>query len=168
MISSRTLTVLLILIPISCCGQSSRKRPEMVGGCKVDTIRAGLAMTRKAPDPKNAYRLTVKSTGKISTDDLAACAEDLTAVLDSIGIGIASRSGIIHIVEGPCWPKYSVVFRPDNANIGDFDRIRQVLMERPVRGHGAQAERPEGYGLFFITAGSGSSDLWTVWYRDRP
>ena len=80
------------------------------------------------------------------------------------GVQVYSRSELMHVSEGPCWPPYSVEFRIQ-LNEAKSGIIRKYLLSTPLAGHRPGADRPDGYGPFFITCGFGSSDWWTVWYR---
>jgi hypothetical protein len=42
-----------------------------------------------------------------------------------------------------------------------------ALLKSPLGGLNPGEKRPEGYGILFIQAAAGSSDLWTVWYEEE-
>ncbi len=156
----------LCIMLIGCTSQSSDKQDRRIGGCVLDTINVGLSFKGSATAGRTPDRITIKATKDPGKDLFALCAGNLTDILDSIGIMVYERSDIIHIVSGPCWPAYSIVFRVDGSG-GRFDRLREELLAIPVAGHFPSDQRPEEYGSFFITAGRGSSDLWTVWYPEK-
>ena len=103
----------------------------------------------------------VKVPGK---DAFVTCAKTLTEILLSINIKIDERSDILHIVKGPCWPRYSILFRIDPPGGNALDLLHEILLGTEINSHSPSEVRPEGYGAFFITAAKGSSDIWTVWY----
>jgi hypothetical protein len=166
---SRTsaITVILFIIIAGCGSSSSDKEREQIGGCEVDTIRTGFAVVNHSVLPTCAYRISIKSVKDLGKASFVSCAKTLSEMLLSINIGIGERSDIIHIVKGPCWPKYSILFRVDPPGEHALDLLHETLLGTEINSHSPTEVRPEGYGAFFITVSKGSSDIWTVWYEDR-
>ncbi len=164
---SRT-SILTIIIPIiiySCGGAgSSNDKQERVGGCKVDTISTGIAIVNTDVIPNASYMISIRSVKDLGKGTFVNCSKKLTEILMSNGIRVGQRSDILHIVEGPCWPEYSILFRVDPAGEHALDMLHESLLGAQFGSYSPQGSRPDGYGAFFITASKGSSDIWTVWY----
>ena len=138
-----------------------------IGGCELETIEIGTAMTRgEAPGPYSAW-LRISSVGFAGTDVYAQAAFDLTAVLDTLGVVIYTRSDLEHVREGPCWPPYNVGFLIE-ASDSSSSAIRSKLLTTPIARLLPAEERPYRYGTFFITCGKGHDDWWTLWYVRLP
>ncbi|MBN1165007.1 MAG: hypothetical protein JXB45_10550 [Candidatus Krumholzibacteriota bacterium] len=160
----RSIVILLILLPSACTGQSSRKNPPPVGGCRLDTISLGLEMKRDSVPRRESDRMDILSLRPLSSAQYRQAAEELTALLDSLGVQIYSRSDLIHTREGPCWPAYRITFRIRFAGTEQGESVRAALLEKGLLGLFPAGERPPDYGDFFLSAGRGSSDWWILWY----
>ncbi|MBN2069917.1 MAG: hypothetical protein JW814_00555 [Candidatus Krumholzibacteriota bacterium] len=159
--------IIFFFVILTGCGiHSSDRENKRVGGCALDTIRAGLEMNDLSVLQQTPFRITIKSTSDRGKAAFTIYALDLTARLDSLDIPIAGRSDIIHVVSGPCWPEFSVIFRIAPPADDILDLLRLNLLTGEIGGHAPRENRPENFGAFFITAGRGSSDLWTVWYEE--
>jgi len=135
-----------------------------IGGCTVETIEIGTGKNVAAEAPPDAAWIRVSSVEFADNELYKNAALDLAKALEMRNVEVYSRSELMHVAEGPCWPPYSVEFRIglDEAAGGP---IRSYLLGTPIAEHRPGIERPADYGPFFITCGSGSSDWWTVWYR---
>lgn len=140
---------------------------EKLGRCEVETIKIGTALERGAEPKPNAAWLRISSVAFAGTDVYAQAALDLTAVLDSLGVVIYSRSDLIHIRKGTCWPPYNVEFRIQSTDSSSAV-IRSTLLTVPIDGLTPAEQRPERYGTFFITCGGYDEDWWTLWYVRLP
>ncbi len=164
------MTALLTLaLAVTCCGgassnQSGQRSERKVGGCEVDTVSLGLYMKRaetgKVPD-----RISVRSTRDIGHEKMREAALELTEALDSLGVRIVGRSELLQIVKGPCWPEFSISIEVDLVSRDNSERIRDALAASRIAGLLPSPDRGGDYGEFFVTAGRGSSDWWTLWYR---
>lgn len=137
---------------------------KKVGGCTVETIRIGTGKNVSAEVPPDAAWIRVSSVEFAENALYKKAALDLAKALEMRGVEVFSRSELMHIAEGPCWPPYSVEFRIKLDETMSAP-IRKFLLGTPIAEHRPGADRPDDYGPFFITCGSGSSDWWTVWYR---
>jgi hypothetical protein len=157
----------LSLIVFSVAGTASGcKEGGGIGGCKNEIVNIGTGMVRAEEPPADASWIRICSVGFAGNEVYRQAALDLTAVLDTLGVTVYSRSELVRLKEGPCWPPYTVTIRID-AKMGVDQQIRTRLLETPLAGIAASAERPDDYGLFFVTCGWGSSDNWILWYP-RP
>ena len=137
---------------------------KKIGGCTIETIKIGTGKNASAEAPPGAAWIRVSSVELAENELYKKAALDLSRALEMRNIEIYSRSELMHVAEGPCWPPYSVEFRIKlDESMGR--QIHRFLLETPIADHRPGADRPEGYGPFFITCGFGSSDWWTVWYR---
>ncbi|MCD6379398.1 hypothetical protein J7M07_02995 [bacterium] len=155
------------LLGFACRGQTEKGAPNVVGGCVVDTIKMNLKQINVSATNKSYTYIDILSL-EFNGESLSRniCLE-LTAFLDSLDIVTLSRSDIIHVKSGPCWPPYRISF---HVNPGDGDRLeraKKLLLATELTGYRAAAERPKGYGTFFITCRRADKDLWTVWYQGR-
>jgi hypothetical protein len=142
-------------------GASQTKK---VGGCTVETIAIGTGMNVSAEAPSDAAWIRVSSVEFADNELYKKAALDLAKALEMRNVEVYSRSELMHVAEGPCWPPYSVEFRIKlNEQAGGS--IHKFLLGTPIAEHRPGSERPDGYGPFFISCGYGSSDWWTVWYR---
>ncbi|HSG28070.1 MAG TPA: hypothetical protein VLA34_06285 [Candidatus Krumholzibacterium sp.] len=161
--------LLALALAVTCCGgassnQSGQRSEKKVGGCEVDTVSLGLYLKREAavrvPD-----RISVRSTRDIGHEKMREAALELTEALDSLGVKVVGRSELLHILEGPCWPEFSISIEVDLVSRDNSERIRDALAAARIAGLLPSLDRGEDYGDFFVTAGRGSSDWWTLWYR---
>ena len=164
------ITVLCFLV-VSCSGASSdqdsaradRKGPK-IGGCVMDTIAIGTGLVRAQPPRGAAARIEILSVNPVEEEVFRRAADELTALLDTAGIAIYSRSELLHIKKGACWPPYRITFLVDAGSREASEPIRAVLEGTNIAEASPASERPKGYGLFFVTCGRGDRDWWTVWY----
>ena len=160
----------VLILALACCnGASSQKQKgtvheKMVGGCSIDTIQIGLAIPN-VPGSTGTGRIELRSLEDRGEKLYRDVAIELTALIDSVGIGITGRSELIHITSGPCWPAFRVTIGAILESPVLSERLKELLLSTPVAGFTPSPERGPDYGTFFITAVKGSSDLWTVWYR---
>jgi hypothetical protein len=149
------------------CGKGSSKasvQTKKVGGCTIETTVIGTGQHLSAEAPADAAWIRVSSVESSDNELFKKAALDLSNALTNRGIEIYRRSELMHVTEGACWPPYSVELRikldePASAHFYKY------LLTMPIAGRRPGTERPPGYGPFFITCGSGSSDWWTVWYQ---
>ena len=137
---------------------------KKVGGCTVETIKIGTGKNVSAEAPSDAAWIRVSSVEPAENALYKKASLDLAAALEMRGVEIYTRSELMHVTEGPCWPAYSVEFRI-KLNEATSGPIHNFLLGTPIAECRPGAERPDGYGPFFISCGFGSYDWWTVWYR---
>jgi hypothetical protein len=151
----------------TCRGQVEKDAPKLIGGCITDTIIMNLEQ-RGTPAVNKSYTyidiLSLEFNGKKLSRQISL---ELTAFLDSLGIVTLNRSDIIHVKSGPCWPPYRISFYIEAGSGNRLEEVREFLLATELAGYKAAAERPEGYGTFFITCRRADKDLWTVWYPGR-
>ncbi|HUV35723.1 MAG TPA: hypothetical protein VMX58_02160 [Patescibacteria group bacterium] len=168
------LVTIVLMLAVSCSDASqdrnsagADKKGAAIGGCVIDTIVIGTGLLR-APAPRGrAARIDILSLKPAGNELFLRAAGELTALLDSAGVTVYSRSELLHVKKGACWPAYRITLLID-ADPGDRgEAIRAALEGTHLADAAPAAERPEGYGLFFVTCGKGDRDWWTVWYTDR-
>jgi hypothetical protein len=164
----RIATIFFIsLIAFSCRGQTEKGAPNVVGGCVLDTIKMNLKQINASASKKSYTYIDILSL-EFNGENLSRhiCLE-LATLLDSLDIVTLSRSDIIHVKSGPCWPPYRISFHVKPGSGDRMESLKELLLATELAGHRAAAERPEGYGTFFITCRRADKDLWTVWYPGR-
>ena len=139
-------------------------RTKKIGGCTVETIKIGTGKNVSAEAPSDAAWIRVGSVEPADNALYKKAATDLAKALEARGVEVYSCSELMHVTEGPCWPAYSVEFRI-KLNEATSGPIHKFLLGTPIAECRPGAERPDGYGPFFISCGFGSYDWWTVWYR---
>lgn len=139
-------------------------RTQKVGGCTIETIDIGTGMNASSEAPADAAWIRVSSVEPAEYELYKKAALDLSKALELRNVDIYSRSDLKHVAEGACWPPYSVELRIKLDESAGAP-IHRFLQTTPLAEHLPVTERPAGYGPFFVTCGSGSSDWWTVWYR---
>ncbi len=166
------LVTLAFVIIVSCSDASSDrdsttadKKGAKLGGCVIDTITIGTGLVRATAPRGKAARIEILSIEPVGEDLLRRAAVELTALLDSAGVTLYSRSELLHVKEGPCWPAYRITLLIDAGSRERSELIRTSLSGARLAAAAPAAERPPGYGLFFVTCGKGDRDWWTVWYR---
>jgi hypothetical protein len=137
---------------------------KKIGGCTVETIKIGTGKNVSAEAPADAAWIRVNSVEFADNELYKKAALDLAKALEMRNVEIYSRSELMHVTEGPCWPAYSVEFRI-KLNEAASGPIHNFLLGTPLADHRPGAERPDDYGPFFVSCGFGSYDWWTVWYR---
>jgi|WetSurMetagenome_2_1015567.scaffolds.fasta_scaffold35697_3 hypothetical protein len=149
------------------CGKgksAGAAQTKKIGGCTVQTIKIGTGKNVTADVPPDAAWIRVSSVEPAENEVYKKAALDLAKALEMRHVEVYTRSELMHVAEGPCWPPYSVEFRikldeSTNAHLFKF------LLGMPLGDRRPGTERPEGYGPFFVSCGAGSSEWWTVWYR---
>lgn len=161
-----------MLILISACGggaSSERQKERKVGGCEIDTVSLGLSGGDREAAGKSDVRVSILSVRRAPEATWIEAHHAVSGLVDSLG-GKVVWSGELTIVrEGPCWPRCRIDMLVTGLGDGAAP-LREALLETPIGGASPSVERPEGYGLLFVQAGRGSSDIWTVWYSNdrRP
>lgn len=164
---------LVFALTVSCSDASSdrdstdvNKKAAKLGGCVIDTVTIGTGLVRAEARRGRAERIEILSLESIGERRFHRAAVELTALLDSLGVTIHTRSELTHVVKGPCWPAYRITLLIDAGSREQSERIRAALIDARIADATPAAERPPGYGLFFVTCGKGDRDWWTVWYRE--
>ena len=142
---------------------SGSAQPRKIGGCDIETIKIGTGMKGAQEAPAEAAWIRVSSVKFGGNELYKKAARNLTEALALRGIPVFTRSELVHIKSGSCWPPYAVEFKIKMTEQA-AERFRLFLQQTPLADHRPTAERPEGYGPFFVTCGSGATDWWTVWY----
>jgi hypothetical protein len=135
-----------------------------VGGCTIETIAIGTGKNVSSEAPADAAWIRVSSVEVAENALYKQAAADLSNALEARGIEIHSCSELMHVTEGACWPPYSIELRI-KLNEAKSRDIKRFLLGTPIADCRPGSERPDGYGPFFISCGTGSSEWWTVWYR---
>ncbi len=165
-------TALSLFILMAACGEpSSKSSDKKIGGCLYDTVPLGLSMQRQAPPSREAGRVDILSLKDAGEECYKKAAAELTSALDSLGIELYTRSDLVRLKKGPCWPPYRISFRIGFKGKDDAERLKSYLLDGSLAGLIPSESKAEDYGTIFVTAGFGSSDWWTVWYspaRGRP
>ncbi len=165
--NARVILALLFLFPAACVGTTSSKHEKKVGGCEIDTISLGIKMERGEAPSRKAARIEILSLEFIGDKLYKQIAEELTSLLDSLKITIYSRSELLHIKKGPCWPPYRITLRIDATRSKHTETLCSELLKTPLADCSPSTERAKGYGLFFVTCGRGDKDWWTLWYTGK-
>jgi len=163
-------TILVFAFAAAACGCNKGKsgqgstQTRKIGGCEVETITIGTAAAGYDEAPSDAAWIRLGSIEFAGNELYAQAAADLKKALGERGVKIYGCTELTHIKEGSCWPPYSIECRivlTEQAG----GHLRTFLQQNALANCRPLAERPEGYGTFFVTCGFGSSDWWTVWYR---
>jgi hypothetical protein len=147
-------------------GKSSQSstQTQKVGGCEVETIAIGAGTAGYDEAPSDAAWIRLGSIEFAGNELYTQAAADLKKAIGARGVKIYGCTELTHIKEGPCWPPYSIECRIALVEQAG-GHLRTFLQQNALAGCRPLAERPEGYGTFFVTCGFGSSDWWTVWYQ---
>ncbi len=159
-----TLACALVAAALGCDKDTGTVQTQRIGGCTIETIDIGTALNISEQAPDDAAWIRVSSVEPAEYDVYKDAVHDLARALELRGVEIYSCTGLRQVAEGPCWPPYSIELRI-KMNESASAPVRKYLQTTPLAQHVPTTERPEGYGPFFVTCGSGSSDWWTVWYR---
>lgn len=154
------------LLSGSCTGDS-RSEPKRVGGCIADTISLDTDFDVSCDEISSPVRISILSVEDAGADTYRKAAAGLAGLLCTLEIDICAAPQLVVIQKGPCWPRYRVDFRLGKGSESRLEEIRSVLSDGMLAGSSPSEERPDGYGLFFVQAGVGSTDRWTIWYA-RP
>lgn len=158
---------LLVMLAAACTGGAERGTKREFGGCAIDTVAIGTAIERGASAPERLARIEILSIDFAGRATYRGTAGELTSLLDTLGFEVFERSELIRVRKGPCWPPYRVIIYFRAADSASTAPLRSALLARPLAGRSAHAERPEGYGEFFITCGIGDMDWWSLWYTGK-
>ncbi len=157
-------SILTCMLLIGACSGDGRSQSKRVGGCSADTLSLEIDVDPSCDDPVSPVRISILSVERASDETYLAAASGLAALLDSMGVSICGMPRLVVISEGPCWPRHRIDFRLEKGSEKSFPEIRSALSDGTLAGSRPSEERPEGYGCFFIQAGVGSTDRWTLWY----
>lgn len=145
-------------------GKSGSAQTQKVGGCEIETITIGTGIVGAEEAPYDAAWIRLSSVDFAGYDVYEKAALNLKELVESQGARIYTCTELKHVKEGACWPPYSVEFRialteQAGARLRNFLQLNAVADRRPA------SERPDNYGPFFVSCGTGASDWWTVWYQ---
>ena len=155
------------LLVFACRGQAEKTAPKAIGGCVLDTIKINLDQKHSPSSDKSYTYIDILSLEFIGETLSRQICLELKALLDSLDIATLSRSDIMHVKSGPCWPPYRISFHVETDNRDRLKKLKELLLAGELAGYRAAAERPDGYGTFFITCRRADKDLWTIWYPGR-
>jgi len=159
------ISILFCTLCLCACVGDSRSQPKKpIGGCSADTISLGIDIEPACGDPLSPVRISILSVENAGEETYRAAATELVRLLDTLGVDICAVPRLVVIRDGPCWPRYRIDLRLEKGAEKVFPEIRSALESGTLAGESPSEERPEGYGLFFIQAGVGSTDRWTIWY----
>lgn len=161
------LCILSATLLSSACTGESRSDPKRVGGCVTDTISLDISIDASCEDSSSPVRISILSVEDAGKETYRKAAAELAGLLETLGVDICAVPKLAVIREGPCWPRYRIDIRLEKGSESRLEEIRSALAGGMLAGSHPSEERPEGYGLFFIQAGVGSTDRWTLWYG-RP
>jgi len=150
------------------CSQESSSETKRVGGCSSDTVSLDMDIELADCGGPTPVRLSILSVGPADGETYREAASGLAALLTRMGVGICSRPQLVIITDGPCWPSHRIDFRLEKGSEKRFGEIRSALEGGSLAGARPVGERPDDFGLFFVQAGIGSTDRWTLWYGRRP
>lgn len=154
----------LLMTTAACGGQTQMQKHDMkVGGCVIDTIPLGLDMPKSDPG-RIPERITIKAVHDAGRETFVRAARELAEILRASGVAVFGRSELIHVTEGACWPPWMITFEVDLQGAEKVEAARKAVLGSSIAGLQASETRPGDYGRFFVSAGKGSSDLWTVWF----
>jgi hypothetical protein len=164
-----TLILSLLIAAAACRGDGrsqsgGQDRPGPVGGCASDTIPLDLGITAAGGGGVSPDRVSILSVERAGDETYLEAAGALAAVLDSLGIEIVNTPVLTVVREGPCWPRCRIDFRVEKGASKRFPEVKAMLEGSEIGGMVPALERPDGYGVFFVQAASGSTDRWTLWY----
>jgi hypothetical protein len=160
-------SILALSLLLAACTGDGSSQPKRTGGCSADTLSLDIDVDPSCEDHLSPVRISILSVERASDETYLDASSGLAALLDSMGIDICNVPRLVVISEGPCWPRHRIDFRLERGSEKSFSEIRSELSDGTLAGSSPSEERPEGYGLFFIQAGVGSTDRWTLWY-DSP
>jgi len=161
-------SILMTFMLLLCtCTGDGRSEQKLAGGCSADTISLEIDVDTSCDAPLSPVRISILSVQRASDETYRNAASGLVALLDETGVGICGVPHLVVISEGPCWPRHRIDFRLEKGSEKSFPEIRSALSGSSLAGLHPSEDRPESYGRFFIQAGVGSTDHWTLWY-DGP
>ena len=146
------------------CTGNGRSESRRIGGCAADTIPLDMTFVSSCDETSSPVRISILSVERAPDKTYGEAAAGLALLLDSLGVGICGVPQLVVIREGPCWPRHRIDIRLEKGSEKKFPEIRSALTGGTLAGLRPSENRPEGYGMFFIQAGVGSTDRWTLWY----
>jgi len=158
------LSLLFGALLLGACTGDGRSQSKRIGGCISDTIPLDMAVIISCDDASSPVRISILSVERAQDRIYRDAASGLVSLLDSLGIGICSGPKLVIVREGPCWPRHRIDIRLEKGSEKNFPEIRSALAGGTLAGLRPSETRPDGYGLFFVQAGAGSTDRWTLWY----
>ena len=161
------ITVLLLLsgmLLLGACTGESRSQSRRVGGCAADTIPMDIDAVISCSDISSPVRISILSVEHAGDETYRKAAAGLVTLLDSLGVGICDVPRLVIIREGPCWPRHRIDISLEKGSDKTFPKIKSALAGGMLAGSRPSEDRPGSYGLFFVQAGVGSTDRWTLWY----
>jgi hypothetical protein len=160
-------SILACMLLLGGCTGDGHSQQKQVGGCSADTLSLEIDVHPSCKDGLSPVRISILSVQRATDETYRNAASGLVALLDSMGVGICEVPRLVVISEGPCWPRHRIDFRLEKGSEKSFPEIRSALAGGMLAGSSPSEDRPERYGRFFIQAGVGSTDHWTLWY-DGP
>jgi hypothetical protein len=145
----------------STSGSTQTKR---IGGCEIETTAIGCGFGGADEAPADAAWMRVSSVDFAGNDVYRKAALGVRELIESRGVKVYSCTELRHVKEGPCWPPYSIEFKISLTE-SSGRRLFAFLQQNSLADCRPASERPENYGPFFVSCGTGASDWWTVWYR---
>jgi hypothetical protein len=158
------LIIAAIALTAASCGDEGSSQTKKVGGCSSDTLAVGVSVELAGCAGPSPVRLSILSVEPAGEDTYREAASGLVAMLSGMGVGICEQPRLIVITDGPCWPAYRIDLRLEKGSEKRFGEIRDALEKGSLAGSRPVEKRPDDYGIFFVQAGVGSSDRWTLWY----
>ena len=160
-------SILACMLLLAACTGTGRSQTKMVGGCSADTISLEIDIDLSCGGALSPVRISILSVERARDETYRDAASGLVELLGEMGVGICGVPHLVVISEGPCWPRHRIDFRLEKGSETSFPEIRSALSGGTLAGSRPSEERPDSYGRFFIQAGVGSTDHWTLWY-DGP
>jgi hypothetical protein len=145
-------------------GKSDSVQSRKIGGCEIETIVIGCGVGNADEAPPDAPWIRLSSVEFSGNELYKKAALDLKRLVQSRGVKIHSCTELMHVKNGACWPPYSIEFKIALTEQAG-GHLRLFLQENAIANCRPAAERPENYGPFFVSCGTGASDWWTVWYQ---
>ena len=162
------ISILFCALCLCACTSDSRSQSKKpVGGCSADTISLGTDIEPACEVAISPVRISILSVENAGEETYRTAVTELVDLLDTLDIDICAPPRLVTITDGPCWPRYRIDLRLEKGAEKIFPKIRSALKTGTLAGESPSEARPDGYGLFFIQAGVGSTDRWTLWYG-RP
>lgn len=158
-----SITNFVLAVLMACFAPACDEDDEPIGGCQTETIEIGTGFHRD-DEPTGASTMEIQSVDFAGGDTYRQAVADLAAVLDTMKVTVYGCSELMHVT-GTCWPPYSVRIGLDMIET-QSEPIRERLLATPIADRLPVAERPDGYGVFFLTASGATSEWWTLWYED--
>jgi hypothetical protein len=158
------LAIAAIAFASASCGDEGSSQTKKVGGCSSDTLALGMSVELAGCEELSAVRLSILSVEPAGEDTYREAASGLIAMLSGMGVGICEEPRLIVITDGPCWPAHRIDLRLEKGSEKRLPEIKSALEKGSLAGSRPVEKRPDDYGVFFVQAGVGSTDRWTLWY----